>query len=171
MISLKKAIVATALVASGAFSASSFAATDTTSFQVKIVITESCDIHTTAATNMDFGTRARSTGQWDTSSNLTVNCSAGTPYTIGLNNGLHEASATVSATNRRMAFGTNYVPYGLYQDSGRATLWGNTPGTNTLAGTGTAAAVTVPVYGRVLAASTNVPAGTYVDTVTATITY
>lgn len=148
-----------------------FAATDTASFQVKIVITESCDIHTVAATELDFGTRARSTGNWDATSNLTVNCSTATPYTIAMGNGLNASSATVSATNRRMANGANFVPYGLYRDTGRVNLWGGTTGTDTLPGTGTGAAVTVPVYGRVLAASTNVPAGTYLDVVVATITY
>lgn len=165
---LTKTLLASALLAA---TSQAFAATDTTSFQVKIVITESCDIHTVAASDMDFSSHARSTGPWDATSNLTVNCSSGTPYTIAMNNGLNPSGATVSATNRRMVNGANFVPYGLYRDSGRTLLWGNTTGTDTLAGTGTNAAVLVPVYGRVLAASTNVAAGTYLDTVTATITY
>ena len=64
------------------------AATDTTTFNVKIVITESCDIHTTAATDVDFGTHARSTtAQQTATGTLTVNCTDGTPYNIGLDNG------------------------------------------------------------------------------------
>lgn len=163
-----KTILATALLAC---CSQAFAATDTASFQVKIVITESCDIHTVAATELDFGTHARSTGNWDAASNLTVNCSVGTPYTIAMNNGVNFSSTTVSDTNRRMISGGNYVPYGLYRDGGRSLLWGSTTGSNTVGGNGTGAAVLVPVYGRVLAASTNVPAGTYLDTVVATITY
>jgi spore coat protein U-like protein len=165
---LNKAALATALlVAAG----QAVAATDTASFQVKIVITESCDIHTVAATELDFGTRARSTGNWDSASALTVNCSTGTPYTIAMGNGLNPSAVAVSATNRRMANGGNFVPYGLFRDIGRSTLWGSTTGSDTLAGTGTGVNVTVPVYGRVPAASTNVPAGTYLDVVVATITY
>ncbi|HEY0200769.1 MAG TPA: spore coat U domain-containing protein, partial [Burkholderiaceae bacterium] len=151
--------------------AGAYAATDSTTFKVKITITESCDIHTTAATDVDFGSHARSTGLWDAAGNLVVNCSQGTPYNIGLNEGLNSTAVTASATNRRMALGGNYVPYGLYRDSGRTQFWGNVIGTDALTGTGTAANVNVPVYGRVPSASTNVPAGTYVDTVTATITY
>ena len=147
------------------------AATDTTTFLVQIVITESCDIHTTAATDVDFGTHARSAGVWDAAGNLVVNFSKDTPYTISLNEGLNSTSVTASATNRQMKLGANVVPYGLYRDTGRTLFWGNVVGTNTLAGVGTAANVNVPVFGRVPLASTNVPAGTYVDTVTATITY
>jgi spore coat protein U-like protein len=68
-----------------------------------------------------------------------------------------------------MAAGTNFVPYGLFRDAGRTLAWGTTIGTNTLSGVGTGAAVSTPVYGRVT--SRNAPAGTYTDTITATITY
>ena len=163
-----KTLLATALLAC---CSQAFAAVDTTTFQVQIIITESCDIHTTAATDVDFSSHARSTGQWDAAGNLVVNCSTGTPYTIGLSNGTNPSSPTVSATNRQMTNGSNVVPYGLYQDGGRTQLWGSTIATDTFGGTGTGVNVDVPVYGRVLAASTNVPAGTYLDTVTATITY
>lgn len=151
---------------------SAAAATDSTTFGVKIVITESCDIHSTTATDVDFLSHPRSTGDHTATGNLVVNCSLNTPYTIALGNGLQPSSATVSDTNRRMISGAgNYVPYGLYRDSGATLLWGSTTGTDTLAGTGTNAAVNVPVYGKVLTASTNVPAGTYTDTVSAVITY
>lgn len=147
------------------------AATDSTTFQVKITITETCDIHTTTATEVNFGSHARSTGLWDAAGNLVVNCSLGTPYAIALNAGLNSTGATATATNRQMVLSGNFVPYGLYRDAGRTLFWGAVSGTDTLSGTGTAANVNTPVYGRVPAASTNVPAGTYVDTVTATITY
>lgn len=166
----KLTLIAAALFAT-VFAGAAGAATDTTTFNVKIVITESCDIHTAAATDVDFGSHARSAGQWDATGSLVVNCSQGTPYTIALNAGSNSSSATASATNRRMTDGTNFVPYGLYRDAARSEFWGDVVGTDVLSGTGTAASVNVPVYGRVLAASTNVPAGTYSDVVTATITY
>lgn len=138
--------------------------TDTTTFNVTITIVESCDIHTGAATNVAFGSQTRSAGTADAAGTLQVNCSLNTAYNIALNNGSNFAAGT-----RRMANGGVFVPYGLFKDAGRSTAWGNTVGTNTLAGSGTGSAVAVPVYGR--ATSLNAPAGTYTDTVTATITY
>lgn len=166
----KTTLIASALIAAGV-SASAQAATDTTTFQVRIVITESCDIQTVAATDVDFLSRARASAtDVDAQGALVVNCSTGTPYTIGLSAGANATSPTASADNRRMISGTGeYVPYGLYRNAGRTLFWGDVIGTNTLAGTGNANNQSIPVYGRV--PSTNAPAGTYVDTVTATITY
>ncbi|TDB28676.1 SCPU domain-containing protein [Stenotrophomonas sp. ATCM1_4] len=148
------------------------AATDTAQFQVKIVITESCDVHTISATDIDFGTHARSTDATpiDKQGALQLNCTKGTPYQIAMNAGLNPTSPTASADNRRMVSADNrYVRYGLYRDAARTDFWGDVSNTNTLAGTGTAATQSIPVYGRV--PGTDAPAGTYVDTVTTTVMY
>jgi len=142
------------------------AATATQNFGVKLVVQESCAIGTTP-TDVDFGTRTRQTAaiNTDATGSLSVNCSSGTPYTIALNGGLN-----ANGTSRRMLAGANYASYVLYQDSGYATPWGDgtTFGT-TVSGTGTGSAVATSVYGRLT--SLNFPAGTYSDTVTATVTY
>lgn len=138
--------------------------TDITTFNVTITITESCDIHTTAATDVNFNTHSRSAGTADAAGALSVNCTLDTNFQIALGDGAHHDGST-----RRMSGGTSYVPYGLYQDASRTLVWGNMVGTNTLGGQGTGVAVSVPVYGR--ATSLNAPAGTYTDTVQATITY
>lgn len=144
--------------------------TDTTTFNVLIEIVESCDISTVTATDVDFGSHVRNNdAPVDAEGTLTVNCTDGTDYTIGLNEGLNSTGTTASADNRQMTDGTNFVPYGLYQDATRTQFWGDVIGTDTLAGTGTATDVEVPVYGRAL--STDYPPGSYIDTVTATITY
>lgn len=164
-----KTLIAAALATAGV-AAPAFAATDTAQFQVQIVITESCDIQAVSASNIDFQTQARGTGApVDAQGTLQVNCTSGTPYTIGLNAGANSTGATASADNRRMANGTSFVPYGLYRDAGRTLFWGNVIGTDTVAGTGNAGNQSIPVFGRV--PSTNAPAGTYVDTVIATVTY
>lgn len=152
---------------SAAFAGSALAATtDATTFQVKITITESCDIHTTAATAVDFGSVVRSVAASQATGGLKVNCSSGTPYTIALDNG-----SNYDTTNsvRRMINGSNYIAYGLYRTTGTTAPW-NALTANLYSGTGTGAVVNVPVYGTV-SGSTNVPAGTYIDTVTATLTY
>ncbi|UNK56751.1 spore coat U domain-containing protein [Pseudoxanthomonas daejeonensis] len=167
----KSTLIATALVAAG-FAGTANAATATGNFQAKIVITESCTFSTAGASDVDFLSKARSSaGDVDATGTLVVTCTSGTPYTIALNAGSY-GGATV--TTRRMHNGTGVgvsVPYTLYRNTGRTQNWGNTAGTDTVAGTGNGNAQNVSVYGRVLSADTNVPAGTYADTITATINY
>ena len=152
-------------------SSAALAATDTVAFQVKVVITESCDVHTAAVTDIDFGTHARSTNATpiDKQGTLQLNCSKDTPYQIALNEGANASSPTAAADNRQMASGLNRVPYGLYRDAARTEFWGKFANTNTHNGVGTAATQSIPVYGRIPVL--NAPAGSYVDTVTATVTY
>jgi spore coat protein U-like protein len=49
-------------------------------------------------------------------------------------------------------------------------VWGNTVGTDTVAATGSGAAQSYTVYGRITAQTTPAP-GTYTDTITVTVTY
>ena len=145
------------------------AATVDDSFLVSIEIRETCTINVAAA-DVAFGQVDRSAAA-DAGSTLSVTCTTGTPWVLGLNNGLNASSPTVSATNRRMTSGSDFVPYGLYRDASRSQLFGSTAGTDTASGTGTGAAQSVSVFGRVTAASTNVASGLYQDTVVAQVTY
>ncbi|KAF1700713.1 Csu type fimbrial protein [Pseudoxanthomonas kaohsiungensis] len=163
----KNTLIATALVAAGLAGTAS-AATDTRNFQVKINITESCLFSTSASSDLDFGNKARlSANDVDSTSTLVVTCTNGTPYNIGLNAG---TGSGATDTARKMTGPGGTVPYSLYKNTGRTQNWGDT-GTNRVAGTGSGSAQTITVYGRVLSADTGVSAGTYTDTITATITY
>jgi len=62
------------------------------------------------------------------------------------------------------------VSYSLFQTAGRTLNWGNTVGTDTLSGTGTGIAQSLPVHGRV-PASQSMPTGGYQDTIVATVTF
>lgn len=64
---------------------------------------------------------------------------------------------------------SHFLSYALYQDTGRTTVWGNTGGTG-VANTGTGTQNALTVYGAV-AAGQAVPAGSYSDTVVATVTF
>ena len=145
------------------------AATDTKSFNVTLTITSTCDIHTGAATDVAFGSVASTAVNTDASGNLIVNCTPNTAYSIGLGFGLNGSDVNT----RAMKTGSVAVPYQLYKASGRtaADIWGTTTGGsgNVLSGTGTGGNQNVPVYGRV--PSANFAAGTYSDTVVATVTY
>jgi spore coat protein U-like protein len=66
-----------------------------------------------------------------------------------------------------MKDGTDFLDYQLYTDSEHTTVWDNTTGQSV---TGTGASSPTPVYG-VITKGQNVPAGSYTDTVVATITF
>ncbi|WP_320198834.1 Csu type fimbrial protein [Agrobacterium sp. rho-13.3] len=146
--------------------ASSFAQVATTTFNVQITIEASCLINSAGLLN--FGTNGVLSANVDSTSQIVVQCTTSTPFTLGLSAGTG-SSATVA--NRLMTGpAAATISYSLYRDSGHTQLWGNTVGTDRLAGTGTGAAQTFTIYGRVPPQTT--PAvGVYTDTVTATLNY
>lgn len=143
----------------------SLAATTTSTFTVQVAITASCTINSAATLN--FGSQGVFTANVDQTSTLQVQCTNTTPYNIGLNAGTG-TGATVAV--RKLTSGSTTVNYSLYSDSGRATVWGNTVGTDTVAATGNGAAQSYTVYGRIPTQTTPAP-GTYTDTITVTVTY
>ncbi|WP_282296501.1 spore coat U domain-containing protein [Stenotrophomonas sp. PS02289] len=153
-------------------------AADTTTFNVRIIITKACTITAAAATDVDFGSAlSTATTPSNAQGSVTAQCSALTPYTIALNAGSNAGTAN-DVTTRRMintnsaVTTNNFVGYQLYSNATRTTVWGATAGTNTVAGTGNGAAQAYPIYGQVANPSVNNAAtGNYQDTVTATITY
>ena len=158
-----------ALALAGAFffalTETSCAATATTSFTVQVTITATCLIN--SASTLSFGTQGVLATNVDQSSAIQVTCTNSTPYNIGLNAGTG-SGATVAT--RKLTSGGATVSYTLYSNSGRTTVWGNTVGTDTVAGTGNGSAQNYTVYGRIPAQTTPAP-GTYTDTITVTVTY
>ncbi len=98
---------------------------------------------------------------------VTVTCTNTTPYVISLDAGLTSGATT---STRQMKYSTFVLNYGLYSNAGHTTNWGNVSGTDTVAGTGDAAAQAITVYG-LIPAGQYVNPGAYGDTVTATLTY
>ncbi len=157
-----------AVAALGLGLSSAHAATSiTTTFNVKIAITSTCAFATGAATDLNFGTTGLLNAPLAAQSAINIQCTATTPFNIGLDGG----STAASVTARQMAGpGGAKIAYALYQDSAHTTNWGNTIGTDTLAANGTGAAVAYPVYGLVNPQTTPAP-GAYNDVVTVTVTY
>lgn len=124
---------------------------------------------TVTATNMDFGARGVLDNAVDATNTISVTCTSGADYTIGLSGG--DAGAT-DPTQRQMSdpADTEFVAYGIYRDSARSQPWGSTIGSDTVAGTGTGSAQSYTAYGRVPAQATP-SAQTYSDTVVVTVTY
>ncbi len=146
------------------------AASDTATFNVTITLTETCDVNTTGASNINFGTQALLTANFDQTSTLTVTCSEDTDYSLGLSAGLNPGTPG-DVDTRRMGDGNgNYVQYQLYQDAPGGIVWGDTVLTNTVEEVGTGSSQSYTVHGRVPPQATP-PAGVYSDTITATVTY
>jgi spore coat protein U-like protein len=99
---------------------------------------------------------------------VTVNCNSSVAYTVALNAGQGTGATT---TTRKMATGGggNTLNYKMFQDSARTTNWGNTTGTDTVAGTGTGSNQTILIYPQLPAAQYVTP-NTYNDTVTVSVT-
>lgn len=135
-------------------------------FTVSAVGAASCSVQ---ATPLNFGSAANLSQNIDTTNTITVTCSRGTPFMVGLDGGLTGVSDPAA---RRMANSTSadVVRYGIYRDAGRSQGWGNSAGANTVAATGTGLAQTFTGYGRVPPQSSVAPLA-YSDTVVATVTY
>ncbi len=151
-----------------AFAGAAQAASKTASFTVSASVGKNCVI---SAANLALGVFVGDNDLTATS-DITVRCTAGTPFSIALSQGL-----TGNYGGRRMtSVGGDALVYNLYTDGGYATVWGdNTDGTSTVggAGTGMANALTRTVHGRLRAADNIGPVevGAYSDTIIATITY
>lgn len=137
------------------------AVTTTGTLNITATINASCTI--TGAT-LTFPNYSGSAVTGNTT--ISVKCTNGTTYRVGLGTGLNSSSVTT----RKMKSGSNLLAYSLLQSPGGAN-WGNTPGTDTpAASTGNGSTQTLTIYGSIAAGLTP-PIGTYSDTVTATINY
>lgn len=136
-------------------------------FQVSANVQQTCQVTTNPLT---FATPIGGDPSGVTASTtLQVACTAHTGYQVGLDNGKN-----FDGTNRRMRGGptnSDYISYGLYQDSADAIPWGNTTGTGGNTVTGTSSTQTFTVYGKVNANQGMPAAGNYFDAVTVYVYY
>ncbi len=106
------------------------------------------------------------------SATIAVACTTGTDTFITLDQGAHAAGgSSADAPLRRMSDGgANFLAYSLFSDSNRSIVWGGTSNTSADYLATSSAPANMTVYGRI-AASQDVPAGSYTDTVLATIAF
>jgi len=136
------------------------AANETATLNVTLTIQESCAF-TANKQDIAFGTHNRSETPLTAQGKLSYQCTAGTAPKIALasTNGWNVKNADVA------------IPYALYSDAQYTTVWNDQDG-NTVTKTASGQEDSVNVYGKISAANaTNVRAGDYTDTVTATITF
>jgi spore coat protein U-like protein len=135
----------------------------TTTFNVTATVLKDCIV---TATALPFGNYTGAVV--NASSTVTVTCTSGTTYTVGLNQGL-TTGATVTTRQMGITQPAGGLNYSLLTTSYTGANWGNTSG-SWVSGTGNGAAQALTVYG-VLPAGQYVPPGSYTDTITATVTY
>jgi spore coat protein U-like protein len=123
------------------------------------------------AVNCTLGVQSVIFGSYDTLSaqntdsagSVSVSCDSSDSFTIALSSG-HG-----TMLSRQMQSGAYSLTYNLYTDSLRSIIWGDgTSGTMLVGTTGTSA--TYAVYGRIPAAQ-DLPAGSYNDSITVTLTF
>lgn len=151
----------------GLSASSAHAATATGQFNVSVTVQSECRLAST--TDLAFGNVGVTTAVVTGTSTLGVQCTNSTPYNVGLGVGLG-SGATITLRKMTAATGGATVEYALYRDSAFAQIWGETLGTNTVAGTGNGNVQNLTVHGRIPVQPAPAP-GNYTDTVRVTITY
>lgn len=159
-----KAIVV-ALGAACVWAEAAFADDDTDTFTVSANVLATCEVTANDLAFGDYDPVAPS--NLDAATTLSVTCTNGTPYNVGLDLGVGGGAATAT---RYMVNGGDTLGYTLYRNALRTQLWGETIGANTLSGVGTGSAATIDVYGRVPMQQA-APSGAYQDTITVTVTW
>lgn len=168
------------VVASLCVFSTSYAGSANSNLAVSATVNSNCSITTTP---LAFGTYdpvgANATAALNGTGSVSVACTKGaTGLSVGMNNGGNFASGSRNMS----AGGGNTLSYGLYQPPSNTpsaactfpgtTAWGTTIGTNTLALTNapSSAARSYNVCGTIPAGQ-DVAAGSYTDTVVATINF
>jgi spore coat protein U-like protein len=138
----------------------------TATVQVTIVVTQDCRI---IAPPVVFGTAPLPSGFASVSQAVAVDCSKGSTYKVAFTAGASGASRPW----RAMSDGAGHsLQYNLYRLDG-TTIWDTSnPVTSTLPGTGAVTPVTYyPYVATINPAQAAVPAATYTDTVSVTVTF
>lgn len=131
---------------------------------LQLTVTNDCTI---TAPNIVFGTAPLPSGFATVSQNLSLVCTSGLNYTVGLSGG-----GNPSAGRRQMASGANRLAYDIFQGS-TATVWGAL-GAARVSAPGLANGLTpqlLPYNARVYTDQGAPPEGSYLDTVTVDVQF
>lgn len=143
------------------------AGTATGSMLVTATVLDSC---TVTASPMAFGSTITNVGSAniDTTATLALICTPNASFWVAMDNG---ANAVSGARRMKGVVRGEYLPYEVYTTSARSLRWGQTNGTDTVAGTAPAGTATLTAYGRIASGTGTVSADAYTDTVTVTVNF
>ena len=170
---IKSLIAAGILLGSAGFSTAIFAGTATDNMAVSTAVGISCTIEVADITfpgyDPTYGVDNDSTGS------VTTTCTMGGAVVLTLGQGASATSDSTDAAPIRRMIGTSvgnagtFLAYGLFQENGRTTVFGNTSETgDSFAATGGDDVTTV--YGRI-PKNQSAAIGNFVDSVSVTLTY
>jgi len=173
-ISVRKLVLTISAAGLGLFAFAAVAGTASGTLAVSATVNTNCTVNspTMTFTAIDPTANANSTG----TATLSVTCTKGTTLVdIKLGPGGHQ----IVSGSRQVNSGANNMAYALYTDSGHTTLWGDSTttgiGAKLSSGFSAFSSVATPqtftVYGQILAAAEDVPAGTYTDSVAVTVDF
>jgi spore coat protein U-like protein len=135
----------------------------TTTIEITLIAQNQCYINDAA--DIAFGEAAFPSRFTEINSTIGVECTLDASYQVNL-----ASAQPMSGSWRQMASvtsgTTNYLQYQLRHNN--STIWGPT---NNYAGIGTGEAQVLPVNAAVNTLQSNIPAGTYTDVVTVTLSY
>ena len=161
------------IVVSGGLLAAPVAAnaitTATSNLAVTLTVNANCTISTTT---LPFGTTTSLATVLNQQGSIGVTCTNTTPYSVGLDGGNVLASSIAIRLLAGTSTGntTTTIPYQLYSDAARTSIWGNSVGA-WLSGTGNGGTQTLTVYGQVPVSAVTPKPDLYESTVVATITF
>jgi spore coat protein U-like protein len=168
---LKLAIVSAMLVGSAGFSTAGYAATAFGNMIVTADVAMSCTVSADALDFLTYDPTASANN--DAAATITSTCTHGGSAKITMGVGSSEAATGSSPGNplRHLHNSTDSskLPYFLYQELARTTVWGNSADTG-VAFTATTGVNTSTVYGRIPAGEA-ASVGSYADSVSVTLTY
>lgn len=148
------------------------AASKTLDFTASATVVAVCRV---TADPVGFGILApgMATAQTDATGAVRVSCTSGVAYAVALDLG-DNTTGLFGRRMRHQTLPTNYLSYELYSDAARSTPWRDNYfglfSTWDVNATSTGATTVHTVYARLPVGQTP-PAGAYLDTVTATVTY
>lgn len=171
---IKTALIAAGLALAG-IGVQAQAGTDSATFQVTATVIDSCKV--VSASDIGFGNydpaAANNATPADASGTVQVRCTKNTAAAVTLDQGTNAAAgSTCAAPSRQMAdAGTDRLGYQIYKDAARTQVWGcDTTNDAAFTSAGIASPVSLTTYGRIPAGQ-DVPAGSYTDTVSVTVTF
>jgi spore coat protein U-like protein len=145
--------------------------TATSTIAVSLVVERDCAV---SAPAVNFGSAALIESFDPVTRTLTVRCSKGTSYTVGISDGLHGLNGI-----RRLAGGGNFMAYDLFFPASSGARWGSVGAERrgsgqATANPGTLDGVTNQTYtyrAEIIAGQATPPPGTYTDTLTVDIQF
>ncbi len=134
-------------------------------FIVRVTNNSSCSV---SASDLNFGAQPSLAVPVLATNTISVSCTAGTQYEIGLTSVLFSGNPALRRMINVLPLGS--VQYQIFRDNARTQLWGDTLGSNTASGVGNGSAQNFTGYGLVPPQATP-PSGTYYDVVVVVVTY